>query len=105
MRKTYQRYYAERVGPVSTLLQVLALTQVFEQRVCRHFEAHLALPDVHPAVRRTLCRMIEEEGPHLSWVRRWLDRREEAGVDVEGLLAEYREVDRQIYGDLLSESS
>ena len=37
-----------------TAMQVLALTQVFERRVYRHFLDHLARPGTHACVRRTL---------------------------------------------------
>src|SRR4051812_20135074 len=72
VRDTYQNRYVEIVGTPITLLEVLALTQVFERRVYRHFMLHLRRPGVHPIVAATLQRMIEEERGHLSWVKHWL---------------------------------
>lgn len=72
-RDTYQARYAAVVGAPISLLDILALTQVFERRVYRHFTEHLRRPGTHPIVADTLSRMLEEEKGHLLWVKRWLD--------------------------------
>lgn len=104
VRDTYQTRYAAVLGTPSTMLEVLALTQVFERRVHRHFTAHFKRPSTHPRVRRTLRRMLEDEKDHLLWVKRWLDsqavtRREE----VVTTLKWYAEADTAIYQQLLEE--
>lgn len=104
VRDTYQARYARRLGAPSSVFQVLALTQVFERRVYRHFVAHRNAPGTHPAVRATLDRMLHDEKDHLSWVRRWLTREgQRRGVDVEALLSRYAAVDREVYEGLLAE--
>ena len=101
MRDTYQRHYARRLGPPTSVLQVLALTQVFERRVYRHFLQHAGMAGVHPRVRETLLRMVEEEKHHLSWVKRWLDREDRRrDGEVSRLMRRYEEVDARIYGEL-----
>ena len=95
--RTYQAGYARELGPPRTIVEVLALTQVFERRVWRHFTRHLRRPGTHPLVRATLQRMLDEERDHLSWVRRWLDRR----PDADALLRRYAEVDERIYHEYL----
>jgi demethoxyubiquinone hydroxylase (CLK1/Coq7/Cat5 family) len=104
VRRTYQARYAELLGGVRSLFQVLALTQVFERRVYRHFTAHERRPGTHPAVRATLARMLEEEKGHLSWVRDWLEEQEarRPGV-VQRTLAGYAAVDRQVYDAVVAE--
>jgi demethoxyubiquinone hydroxylase (CLK1/Coq7/Cat5 family) len=99
VRDTYQARYAAVLGPPSTLLQVLALTQVFERRVYRHFTEHLRRPGTHPAVRATLRRMLEEEKGHLAWVRRWLDRQKLArgAAEVDETMRRYAAVDAAVY--------
>ena len=72
-RDTAQARYAAAIGRPSSLLHVLALTQVFERSVYAHFLERRRDPATHPRIRRTLERMIEDEKGHLSWVRRWLD--------------------------------
>jgi demethoxyubiquinone hydroxylase (CLK1/Coq7/Cat5 family) len=104
VRATYQTRLAELVGAPTSIFQVLALTQVFERRVYRHFMQHARRPGTHPAVRRTLQRMVEEEKDHLSWVHDWLV--EEAArrrIDLDAVLDHYAVVDARVYGKLLCE--
>jgi bacterioferritin (cytochrome b1) len=104
VRDTYQNRYAEAVGTPLTLLEVLALTQIFERRVYRHFTLHLHVPGVHPVVAATLQRMLEEERGHLSWVKRWLDEQAKThGQDVRNVLQRYAIADQRIYEALSSE--
>ena len=100
---TYQsRYYAE-IGQPATELEVLALTQVFEKRVLSHFQDHLRWPNTHPAVGRTLERMIMEEAGHIGWVKLRLDRygREKGEDVVTETLGRFAEVDRKVYTALI----
>ena len=99
VRDTYQARYAAVLGPPATLLQVLALTQVFERRVYRHFTEHLRRPGTHPVVCATLGRMLDEEKGHLAWVRRWLDRQKavRGAAEVEATMRHYAAVDAAVY--------
>ena len=99
---TYQARYAAVIGTPTSLLEVLALTQVFERGVYRHFTRHLRQPGTHRRVQATLRRMLDEERGHLSWVLEWLERhprRETINV----LMRRYREIDATIYAQLLVE--
>ena len=92
------------MGTPLTLLEVLALTQVFERRVYRHFTLHLRVPGVHPAIAQTLQRMLEEERGHLSWVRHWLDdQAKDRAQEVRDVLRRYALADRRIYDVFSSE--
>lgn len=103
VRETYQTRYQARLGAPRTMLDVLALTQVFERRVVRHFTAHLSWPGTHPAIQRTLRTMIADEAGHISWVREWLDEYAErhGKIPVQSKLREYEAVDREIYGEVM----
>jgi demethoxyubiquinone hydroxylase (CLK1/Coq7/Cat5 family) len=104
VRRTYQTLYAEAVGGVSSIFQVLALTQVFERRVYRHFIEHERRAGTHPLVRQTLRRMVEEEKDHLSWVKDWLDASaRRRGVDLHAALAPWVELDDRVYAELAEE--
>ena len=72
---TYQVRYGAALGSAQSVHEVLALTQVFERRVYKHFIEHERTPGTHPQVRSTLRTMIKEEQDHLSWVWRWLTNR------------------------------
>lgn len=101
VRDTYQAHYARALGAPGSVLQVLALTQIFERRVYRHFLDHAREAGVHPQVRRTLLRMVEEEKHHLSWVKRWLDREDERrGGAVAALMRRYERIDERVYAEL-----
>lgn len=103
VRETYQARYQERLGAPRTMLDVLALTQVFERRVVRHFTAHLSWPDTHPVIQRTLRTMIADEAGHISWVRDWLDgyAAEHGKIVVQSKLREYEAVDREVYAEVM----
>lgn len=102
--ETYQTRYLAAVGPTLSLVEVLALTNVFEKRVVRHFRAHLRQPGTHPAIARTLQRMIDEEAGHLSWVKERLDRytREKGDAVVTETLRRFAEIDRRVYTEVLA---
>ncbi len=98
VRDTYQNRYVESVGTPISLLEVLALTQVFERRVYRHFTLHLRQPGVHPVVAKTLQRMLDEERGHLSWVKHWLDEQGRSrGREVTDVIRKYQAADQRIY--------
>ena len=104
VRETYQSRYARFVGTPMALVDVLALTQVFERRVYRHFTEHLHRPDTHPAVRATLERMLEEEKGHLRWVKRWLDDQACTRGDlVAEALRRYAAADALVYAEMTNE--
>ena len=101
---TYQARYAAAIGAPTSLLEVLALTQVFERGVYRHFVMHLHRPRTHPRVQATLRRMLADERGHLSWVKEWLAARtgaQRAAVPV--LMRRYSAVDAEIRKQLLSD--
>lgn len=102
--ETYQTRYLAAVGPTLSLVEVLALTNVFEKRVVRHFRAHLRRPGTHHVVARTLQRMIDEEAGHLSWVKQRLDRyaREKGATAVSETLRRFAEMDRRVYAEMLT---
>ena len=102
--ETYQSRYLTAVGPTLSLVEVLALTNVFEKRVVRHFRAHLRRPGTHPVVARTLQRMSDEEAGHLSWVKQRLDRyaREKGATAVSETLRRFAEMDRRVYAEMLT---
>lgn len=100
-RDSYQARYAALLGTPGTALEILALTQVFERRVYRHFIEHAHRPGTHRLVRAALERMLEEERGHLSWVREWLDGQAVTrGEEVASLLRRYALLDASVYDQL-----
>ncbi len=104
VRDTYQTRYADEVGMPISMLEILALTQVFERRVYRHFTEHMRRPDVHPAVAATLSRMIDEERGHLIWVKRWLDKQSVRRPEqVRQVMCRYADADARVYAAISAE--
>jgi demethoxyubiquinone hydroxylase (CLK1/Coq7/Cat5 family) len=104
VRETYQDRYASVIGVPTGLLDVLALTQVFERRVYRHFTDHLRRRGTHPRVRATLQRMLEEEKGHLTWVKRWLDKQALVrGEVVRDTMQRYSQADALVYQQMTAE--
>ncbi len=101
--ETYQSRYYAAIGHPSSMLEILALTQVFERRVMRHFRSHLRWPNTHPAVAETLRRMIADEVKHVHWVKEELARlsRDKGAELVARTLKRFQQVDRKVYGELL----
>jgi acyl carrier protein len=102
VRETYQTRYHAAVGNPSNLLEVLALTQIFERRVVRHFRAHLSWPGTHPEIRRTLQQLIDDEAGHIRWVKDRLDDYAAAnGAEVVNQMMErFKRIDEEVYNGL-----
>jgi tRNA isopentenyl-2-thiomethyl-A-37 hydroxylase MiaE len=92
IRRSYQSFYAEQVGPPRTLAEVLALTHVFEHRVHRHFSDERRRVDLPHAVRHTYGILLRDEAAHLDWVARWLAN--QSGV--EDIVRRYRIADARV---------
>ena len=104
VRETYQTRYAEEVGTPLTMLEILALTQVFERRVYKHFTEHLRQADLHPVIAATLRRMLDEERGHLAWVKHWLDKQSATRpAEVREVMRRYAAADELIYAAMAAE--
>ena len=100
--ETYQSRYHAAVGSPSNLLEVLALTQIFERRVVRHFRAHLSWPGTHPEIKRTLQQLIEDEADHIRWVKDRLDDYAAANGEavVKEMMERFKRIDEDVYNEL-----
>jgi bacterioferritin (cytochrome b1) len=105
LAEAYQDRYLEAAGLPLNLMEVLAITLVFERRVINQYAKHLALPGLAPQIGATIGRIMEDERWHVQWVRDALAGLEERfGKDhVDATLRRYREADREVYADTLAE--
>jgi len=103
--ESYQDRYVSVTGIPANLMEVLAITQVFEQRVVNQYAMHLQLEELQPAVAKTLERIMEDERWHLEWVRKALVSLEpEYGRDeTQATVRRFREADREIYEQAMQE--
>lgn len=87
IHRPYQSFYASELSPPRGLLDVLAMTNVFEHRVHAHFTGELEDPEWPVEARRTFKAMLRDEQRHLDWVGRWLAARPEAAPVLERVRA------------------
>jgi tRNA isopentenyl-2-thiomethyl-A-37 hydroxylase MiaE len=90
--RSYQSFYRDELAPPRSLLEVLALTHVFEQRVERRFTDELSRPGVPEPIRRAFSQMLRDEQHHLHWIGQWLARQSDAGI----VLDRYRAADERV---------
>jgi len=97
--ETYQSNYFTGVGIPKDDLELLAITQVFERRVARHFSIHRRQEDIDPQIKEMLGTMCCDEGPHVMWVRAKLEEYSRNGrsVEVREKLELYQEIDKEVY--------
>jgi bacterioferritin (cytochrome b1) len=101
----YQDQYLATAGLPANLMEVLALTQIFERRVIHQYARHSQVPNLHPAVKATLDKIMQDEKWHIDWVGKALKGMEsEYGkAYIAATLARYREADQAVYQHLLHE--
>jgi rubrerythrin len=86
-------------------IDMLAFIHIYELGVPGHFKAHAAFPGVPEDMKALLLQLVEEEGPHLSWIHEWLDKQKSTGkeTEVEQALEKYRQLEKATEQDYLSE--
>ncbi|MGI8759032.1 MAG: ferritin-like domain-containing protein [Acidimicrobiales bacterium] len=105
LAEAYQDRYLEAAGLPLNLMEVLAITLVFERRVINQYAKHSALPGLHPEIGATIDRIMEDERWHVQWVRDALvDLESRFGKDhIDATLRRYRQADREVYAETLVE--
>ena len=101
----YQDQYLEAVGLPANLMEVMAITQVFEKRVIGQYHRHLRAPDTHPRVRQTIETIMEDERWHVKYVRDALqEMAKKYGQElVDNTLARFTAADEEVYAKTLAE--
>jgi hypothetical protein len=100
----YQDQYLDAVGLPANLMEVMAITLVFEKRVIRLYNQHLrAAP--HPRVRQTIETIMRDERWHVKYVREALREMGAKYGDevIKATLARYTAADDEIYAKTLAE--
>jgi hypothetical protein len=101
----YQDQYLEAAGLPVNIMEVLSITQVFEQRVLNQYTKHLRVADLQPEVAATLHRIMDDEKWHVQWVRQALEDLEYVyGRDhIEATRRRHRDADRLVYAKTMAE--
>jgi len=100
----YQTRIGLRTVP-RNLIDILALTVVVEERSHQRYTEHAQRPGVDPETLQLLEQVTKDEKWHIAWIKGKLEEiaKAEGGVErMNEALERYREVDRQVYGELLA---
>jgi len=105
LSEAYQDQYLAAAGMPANLMEVLAITQIFEKRVIHQYARHRRVPNVPPRVRETLDKITEDEKWHITWIRDALKGMEpEYGKDlIEATLNRFWEADQEVYRKTMEE--
>jgi hypothetical protein len=105
LRQVYQDQYIEAAGMPVNIMEVLAITQVFELRVISQYAVHSQAHGLDPVIGETLHRIMEDEKWHIEWIRDALHEMEnQHGHDlVEKTIRKFKEADREVYSHTMSE--
>jgi len=104
----YQRRLGLRTGVPKTIIDLLALTVVVEERAQSRYNAHAALPEVDPETREVLKAVTEDESWHLAWIEkklREIAREQGAEQAADQALDRYRRIDREVYATLAADEA
>ena len=106
IRNAYQDAYLEAGGLPVNMMEILALTNVFEKRVLKQYFHHMKLPDIHPVIKNTIELIAEDEKWHIQWINKALDdMREKYGADkVNRKIQHYKKADEEIYKNFVIEN-
>jgi hypothetical protein len=105
MRDAYQDRYLEAVGVPASLMEVMAITQVFEKRVIGQYNEHLRRENVPVPVKDTIKKIMRDERWHVRYVRDALRGMEQRyGADeIAATLARFTAADDEIYAKTRAE--
>ncbi|MGH8791331.1 MAG: ferritin-like domain-containing protein [Stackebrandtia sp.] len=105
LRESYQDEYLNTIGMPANLMEVMAITQVLEKRVIGQYRQHLRVPDIHPAVRHTIEKIMVDERWHIQYVRDALTEMEgQYGADyVNETIDRFTAGDQEVYAKRLGE--
>lgn len=95
----YQDQYFSAAGMPANLMEVLAITQVFERRAIHQYKLHSQIPNIQPEIEAALGKIVEDEKWHIQWIRDALRSMEgEYGKDlIDATLKRFHDADREVY--------
>ncbi len=105
LKSNYQERYLDAAGMPVNMMEVLAITQVFERRVIGQYGTHLQIEGLRPEISKTIQTIMEDEKWHIEWVGQALKRMEpEYGKEtIQKTLQKYWKADKEVYAALIEE--
>jgi hypothetical protein len=101
----YQDQYLAAAGMPANLMEILAITQVFEKRVVGQYTLHASSPHTPAIVQETIRKIMDDERWHIQWIRNALAGMQgEYGADhIRDTLRRFTLADREVYRQATSE--
>lgn len=105
LKSAYQNQYVAAAGMPTNIMEILAITQVFEKRVISQYALHAGSPDTPDIVRDTIDRILLDEKWHVQWIRDALrGMRDEYGAEnIDATLRRFTLADREVYANTIQE--
>jgi hypothetical protein len=105
MRDAYQDRYMDAVGVPANLMEVMAITQVFEKRVITQYNQHMRRESTPDPVRATIEKIMRDERWHVRYVRDALKGMEQryGAEEIKSTLDRYTVADQEIYAKAIAE--
>ena len=105
LKDSYQDQYNDAIGIPTNVMEVLAITQVFERRVINAYARHERMPNLNPVVKETINRIMDDEKWHIEWIKNALKSLEpEYGKDhIDQTIKRYLLADKEIYAKAMQE--
>ena len=105
LHESYQDQYLAAIGIPTNMMEVLAITQIFERRVIGQYGIHRHIEDLNPIVAKTLDRIMEDEKWHIKWVGDALKLMEAdySKELIEKTLQRFQDADTDVYAKTLAE--
>ena len=103
----YQNQYLAAAGMPTNIMEILAITQVFEKRVVGQYALHRESPDVPDVVCETIDHIMEDEKWHIEWIREALKgmEGEYGATHIKDTLRRFTLADREVYRKTAAEHS
>jgi bacterioferritin (cytochrome b1) len=101
----YQNQYVSAAGMPANIMEILAITQVFEKRVVGQYTLHANSPGTPEVVRDTIDTIMDDEKWHIEWIRDALQGMEDDyGADnIRDTLRRFTLADREVYKNTAEE--
>jgi hypothetical protein len=102
---SYQDKYLEAAGVPVNLMEILAVTQVFEKRVIGQYAKHRTLENLDPRVEAAFSQIMEDEKWHIEWIGAALkDMEKQYGAElVQSTVKRFSEADQHVFEATMKE--
>jgi tRNA isopentenyl-2-thiomethyl-A-37 hydroxylase MiaE len=104
-RKGYRHYLQRCAGAPTSMLELLALTYIVEERVRQRYQVHALQAGADARIVVMLRTLVEDEAWHLTGVWDWLAKieKQQGKTRVTAMLDHYRLMEARAYAALIDE--